>query len=69
MRYNTLMSKNTVSKTLAKTNQHLRNGKTSKKMRIRSIASSTAIETRESIRKIEKKIIRERTGRYQVKLA
>ncbi len=63
------MSKNTSSKTLARVNHHLSNGKTAKRMRARSIASSTAIETGESIKQIEEKVIREQPAHYHVKLA
>ena len=62
------MSKNNSSKSLASVNQHLNNGKTSNKMRARSIASSTAIETGETIKQIEEKVILEQPAHYHVKL-
>ncbi len=40
-----------------------------KKMRMRSIASSTAIETGESIKSIESKILNQKPSHYSVKLA
>lgn len=56
-------------KSLAQTNPHLKNPKTAQRMIIRSIASSTAIETGESIEAIEKKIIRLRSVASPVTLA
>lgn len=44
------------TKALAQKNTYLRNAKIARKMRVRSIASSTAIETRESISSIEAKL-------------
>ena len=44
------------TKAIALKNTYLRNAKIARKMRIRSIASSTAIETRESISSIEVKL-------------
>ncbi len=43
-------------KTLSQTNPHLRDAEKAARQRIRSVASSTAIETGESVRDIEKKI-------------
>lgn len=57
------------NKSLAKTNPHLRDTKESLRNRVRSLASSTAIETGESISAIEKKIIRLRASRHRVTLA
>jgi len=54
---------------LAQTNPHLINPKTAQRMIIRSIASSTAIETGEPIAAIEKKIIRLRSAASRVTLA
>ena len=44
------------TKAIALKNTYLRNTKIARKMRVRSIASSTAIETRESISSIEAKL-------------
>lgn len=57
------------AKCLAQTNLHLKNPETAQRMIIRSIASSTAIETGESVEAIEKKIIRLRSVASPVKLA
>jgi hypothetical protein len=54
---------------LLQTNPHLKNPKTAQRMIIRSIASSTAIETGESIEAIEKKIIRLRSAAFRITLA
>ncbi len=54
---------------LVQTNPHLKNPKTAQPMIIRSIASSTAIETGESIKVIEKKIISLRSSLTRVTLA
>jgi len=56
-------------KTLATTNRYLGNATTARKMRVRSLASSTAIETRESIEKIEAKLIHKRPSQRRVTLA
>ena len=55
---------------LSQKSAHLRNTANAKKARIRSIASSTAIETQEPVKKIEAKL-RERRFRHhhQVTLA
>ena len=53
---------------LAAANPHLNNTATSRKRIIRSIASSTAIETGESIKAIETKLS-QKTSRYHVPLA
>ncbi len=52
-----------------KTNRYLKSAKGAKAQLIRSIASSTAIETGESISKIESKIFQPRTAPNRVKLA
>ena len=54
---------------LAQTNKHLKNSETAQRMIIRSIASSTAIETGESIVAIEQKLIRLRDSESRVTLA
>lgn len=62
--YNQLMNKNS----LANTNPHLKDKKSMRKQIIRSVASSTAIETGESIRVIENRL-RNKTNPYRVTLA
>lgn len=57
------------SKSLANTNFYLRDKLKSDKFIARSIASSTAIETGESIYKIESKITRQRSAVKRAKLA
>jgi len=58
------------SKSLKSVNTHLQNAQTARKMRIRSIASSTAIETQESIKSIEEKLTHSKElSRYRAKLA
>ena len=58
------------SKALALKNIYLRNAKIARKMRVRSIASSTAIETREPIASIEVKLRHpERFARHEISLA
>lgn len=54
---------------LANSNRYLRDKSTSSKCLTRSIASSTAIETGESVNKIENKISRQRSAVKRVKLA
>ncbi len=54
---------------LLDTNTYLKEQSIAKKMRIRSIASSTAIETGASIASIESKLRENKFSRYQVKLA
>ncbi len=56
-------------KTLAETNPHLRDTEAARRQRIRSIASSTAIETGESVQEIEKKIRRLESSPPRVTLA
>jgi hypothetical protein len=56
-------------KALSKTNPYLKNRKTARKMLTRSVASSTAIETGESIEKIEARLIRKKRSRSRTKLA
>ena len=57
------------SKSLANSNQHLKNKTKAKKLMVRSLASSTAIETGESIRQIEEKLKLPRSAVKRVKLA
>ena len=57
------------SNKITKNNPYMRDALIAKKMRIRSIASSTAIETGESIKKIESKILNQKPSGYSVKLA
>lgn len=54
---------------LMKTNRYLKSAKDTKAQVVRSVASSTAIETGESISKIESKIIHPRNSSNRVKLA
>jgi len=54
---------------LSETNQYLKEKRIAKKMRIRSIASSTAIETGESVESIESKLRKNNFSHYHVKLA
>jgi hypothetical protein len=63
--YNGLMN----AKSLSVTNPHLRDEKEAQRYRVKSLASSTAIETGESSSAIEKKIIRLRASRHRVTLA
>jgi hypothetical protein len=55
-------------KALAKSNPFL-DGKEAARRRVRSLASSTAIETGESIPKLEERIYRLRSSRRKVTLA
>ncbi len=55
--------------TLAQSNPHLRQHANTERIRIRSIASSTAIETGEAINIIEQKIIQLRSAPHHVTLA
>lgn len=58
------------SKSLKSANTHLQDSLKAKKMRVRSIASSTAIETREPIKTIEDKLNHPVVpSRYRAKLA
>jgi hypothetical protein len=57
------------AKSLSQTNPHLKNPKTAERMVLRSIASSTAIETGESIDLIEQKLIKLRSAASHVTLA
>ena len=57
------------SKSLKSTNRHLKNAAKAKAQLVRSVASSTAIETGEPIEKIEAKLIRQRPLPTRVKLA
>ncbi len=57
------------TKALSQTNPHLRSGKKAQRYRIRSLASSTAIETGQPIAQIEEKINRLRRSQNRVKLA
>ena len=56
-------------KTLIAKNRYLGNKATARKMRVRSLASSTAIETREPIEKIEARLIHKRPSQRRVTLA
>jgi len=56
------------AKSLSNTNPHLQDRKLTRKRIIRSIATSTAIETGESIEQIERKL-KKHSSRYQVGLA
>ncbi len=57
-------------KSLAATNTYLNKGETAKKMRVRSLASSTAIETQQPISHIEEKLTcSKRSARRRVTLA
>lgn len=55
--------------TLNTTNQFLKQSEVARKMRVRSIASSTAIETGESIQSIETKLNRLNVAPRRVTLA
>lgn len=57
------------NKSLAQSNPYLKDSARSRKMRVRSIASNTAIETGESISSIEAKLNRKDAARYRVTLA
>lgn len=57
------------SNSLRKSNRHLHSSKNTRELLIRSIASSTAIETGESIRDIEVKLNRQHSVVNRVKLA
>lgn len=57
------------AKSLSQTNPHLKNPKTAERMLLRSIASSTAIETGESIDVIEQKLIKLRLEKSRTTLA
>jgi hypothetical protein len=57
------------SKSLRNSNRHLRSSKNMRELLTRSIASSTAIETGESIQKIELKLNRQHSVTSRVKLA
>ena len=57
------------TKKLSQTNPFLKDKTNAKKLLLRSIASSTAIETGESIKKIEEKLNRSRSVANRVKLA
>lgn len=63
------MSQQNSSKILSQSNRHLSNKATARKMRIRSLASNTAIETTESVKEIEAKLTHKRPARYHVTLA
>ena len=56
-------------KTLSQANPHLRDPEKAARQLIRSVASSTAIETGESVRDIEKKIRRLESQKPRVTLA
>jgi hypothetical protein len=58
------------SRTLKQANIHLRaNNEATRTMRVRSLASSTAIETGKPIATIEKELITKQHSRYRLKLA
>ena len=57
------------AKSLSQTNPHLKNKANAKRLMIRSIASSTAIETGELISQIENKLNKPRSVQNRVKLA
>ena len=63
--YNVAMKR----KTLSEANPHLRDAEKAARQRIRSVASSTAIETGEPVRDIEKKIRRLESLKPRVSLA
>ena len=56
-------------KTLSQVNPHLRDTEAARRQRIRSVASSTAIETGESLQAVEKKIRRLESSPPRVTLA
>lgn len=56
------------NKTLAKTNGHLRS-KSASRRRALGLASSTAIETGESIARLEQRVIRMQHVKHRIKLA
>ena len=56
-------------KKLSETNPHLRDPEKARRQRVRSVASSTAIETGELITEIEAKIKRLRARPRRIKLA
>jgi len=57
------------SKSLSKSNRYLQNKSKAKKLLVRSVASSTAIETGKPIVKIEAKLNRLRSAERRIKLA
>ncbi len=57
------------TKALSRTNPHLQNAQKARRNRVRSLASSTAIETGESIHRIEDRIIHLRSSQSRVTLA
>ena len=57
------------AKSLSQTNPHLKNKANAKRLMIRSIASSTAIETGELISQIENKLNKPRSVQNRVTLA
>ena len=65
MGYNVAMK----GKTLSQVNPHLRDPEKAARQLIRSVASSTAIETGESVRDIEEKIRRLESRKPRVTLA
>ena len=56
-------------KSLSSTNPYLQDKKAALQKRLRSLASSTAIETGDSVKKIEDKIIHLRSSPHRVSLA
>ena len=57
------------AKSLSQTNRFLKNKVKAHKLLVRSIASSTAIETGEAISSIEEKLTHSRSAQKRVKLA
>jgi hypothetical protein len=57
------------ARSLSQSNRYLRNKPKAQKLLVRSIASSTAIETGEAITRIENKLNRSRSVVKRVKLA
>jgi len=57
------------AKALSQSNPHLKQANKARRNRVRCLASSTAIETGESIQRIEKKISHIRSAQSRVKLA
>jgi hypothetical protein len=64
-RYNDPMKR----ETLTQANPHLQDAEKARRNRVRSLASSTAIETGEPIPVIEEKLNRRNSARYRIALA
>ncbi len=56
-------------RSLSNTNTYLQDKEASLRKRLRSLASSTAIETGDSVKQIEDKIIHLRSSKHRVTLA